>query len=431
MARSASGRRPRAAPRPSPGSRRLRHGCSAPHRAVQRRRAFRVERAVVQVRAAFDQQPDRLGPPVHGRLVERGEVAPAAGVDGHAAVEQGPHDIRASEQGELSEDPSVVVGLRVPERRRRRGGQSHRLAARDREHRGVDGIEVRGRAAGPQQLVGGEMAATRGQRERSPAHVPAVPREVDVRAGIEQQRDDRQAAAAADRVVQAAVRVDIDAAGEEPGQAGGVLEVELVVDHALEAGRVEHVEQRGVRLLAGVVEGVLVPRRAALEQQPDEREVAAFHRVEQRGHAALAVPLDRVTVRVGAASRSSRTPPRTSAGEPVERRSRTSNGASAPTAEVAAVGSASRWLKSATGSASMSARSTPCSPLACAWRSSLGRLGGSELRSPGGGRRCRSGRCRRAPGGSPRRPRSRRRRAGPGRRSRGPRGPSPGRRSPR
>ncbi len=144
------------------------------------------------------------------------------------------------------------------------------------------------------------MAATRGQRERTAAHVPPVPREVDVRAGIEQQRDDREAAAATDRVVQATVRVDIDAAGEEPGQAGGVLEVELVVDHALEAGRVEHVEQRGVRLLAGVVERVLVRARIALEQQPDEREVAAFHRVEQRGHAALAVPLDRVTVRVGA-----------------------------------------------------------------------------------------------------------------------------------
>jgi hypothetical protein len=54
-------------------------------------------------------------------------------------------------------------------------------------------------------------------------------------------------------VVQAAVGVDGNAPVEEPLQTGDVLEVELVVDEVLEAGRVERVEEGGVALLRGVV----------------------------------------------------------------------------------------------------------------------------------------------------------------------------------
>jgi hypothetical protein len=43
-------------------------------------------------------------------------------------------------------------------------------------------------------------------------------RQVDVGAGVEQRRDDRQAAPAGDGVVQAAVVVDVDAPVEEPPQ---------------------------------------------------------------------------------------------------------------------------------------------------------------------------------------------------------------------
>ncbi len=94
--------------------------------------------------------------------------------------------------------------------------------------------------------------------------------------------------------------VYVDPAVEEPPQSDGILEVQLVVDHGLEARLVEQVEERRVRLLARVVERVLVARRVTLEEEPDEREVAALHGIEQRGHPALAAPLDRVAVRVRA-----------------------------------------------------------------------------------------------------------------------------------
>ena len=65
--------------------------------------------------------------------------------------------------------------------------------------------------------------------------------------------------------VQAAVGIGVDAVVEEPLQAGDVLEVELVVDQVLEPGHVEHVEEGGVGLLTGVVEGVLVALGAPVE----------------------------------------------------------------------------------------------------------------------------------------------------------------------
>ncbi len=94
--------------------------------------------------------------------------------------------------------------------------------------------------------------------------------------------------------------VDVDATVQEPAQAGRVLEVQLVEDHPVEAGLVEQVEEGGVRPLAGVVDRVLVLGGATLDEQPGEREIATFDRVEQRRPPALAAPLDGVAVGVGA-----------------------------------------------------------------------------------------------------------------------------------
>jgi hypothetical protein len=101
-------------------------------------------------------------------------------------------------------------------------------------------------------------------------------------------------------VVQAAEAVDVDAMLEEPAQAGGVLEVQLVEDQRLEAGLIEQVEEPAVRLFAGMVEGVLVAGGTTLDEQPGQREIAMFNRVEQRRPPALAAPFDGVAVRVGA-----------------------------------------------------------------------------------------------------------------------------------
>jgi len=143
------------------------------------------------------------------------------------------------------------------------------------------------------------MPAACGQRQRPAADVPAPPGQVGVGAGVQQHRDDLQATSAGDRVVQAAVGVDVDATVEEPPQARGVLEVELVEDHLVEAGLVEQIEHRGVRLLAGVIEGVLVACGTTLGEQLDQRGIAMLDRVEQRRPAALAGPLDGVAVGVG------------------------------------------------------------------------------------------------------------------------------------
>jgi hypothetical protein len=183
--------------------------------------------------------------------------------------------------------------------RRRRFGKLHGLAACDREHGRVDGIEVGGGAACSEQLVGGEVPAAGGERERAAPDVPAIPRLVRVGAGVEQHREDGQSAAARDRVVQAAVGVDVDAVVEEPLQPGGVFEVELVVDEVLVPGRVEEVQEGGVALFAGVVEGVIVALGAALDQQLGELEVAALDGVVERRHLSLPAPLDGVAVRVG------------------------------------------------------------------------------------------------------------------------------------
>ena len=145
------------------------------------------------------------------------------------------------------------------------------------------------------------MPAPGGQRERAAVGTVAdADREVHVGAGVEQQLQDPRAPAATDRPVQAALGVDVHAVRQEPAQPGGVLEVELVPDQALEAGNVQGVEEAEVRLLAGVVEGVLVGGGAVVEQQPEQDRVAAFDGVEEGGLPPLAARLDRVRVRVGA-----------------------------------------------------------------------------------------------------------------------------------
>src|SRR6266511_5909221 len=119
-----------------------------PQGAVQRGGTVVVEGAVVQVGAAFDEQPYRLGAAVHRGLVQRREVTPAAGVHGQAGVQLRPHDLGSPEQRELAQDPPVVVTVWSAERGRHRSGQAHRFAAGDGQHRRVDRVEVRGGAAG-------------------------------------------------------------------------------------------------------------------------------------------------------------------------------------------------------------------------------------------------------------------------------------------
>jgi hypothetical protein len=66
-------------------------------------------------------------------------------------------------------------------------------------------------------------------------------------------------------VVQAAVRVHVHSAIQEPLQAGGVFEVQLVIDQRFESRPVQQVEERGVSLFARVIEGVLVRLRAVVK----------------------------------------------------------------------------------------------------------------------------------------------------------------------
>jgi hypothetical protein len=166
-------------------------------------------------------------------------------------------------------------------------------------------------------------------------------------------------------VVQATVDVDVDAPVEEPPQAVRVLEVQLVEDQPLEARLVEQVEEPGVRALAGVIERVLVPGRATLDKELDEREVAALDSGEQGRHATW--PPHSVVWLSGSApaSSSSWAQRRTSAGAPVDCRSKTSNGASPSTSVVAIAGSAPTRPASAEGSATAKARSMPSRVLAC------------------------------------------------------------------
>ena len=91
-------------------------------------------------------------------------------------------------------------------------------------------------------------------------------------------------------MVQAAVDVDVNAAVEELAQPGGVLEVQLVDDKPFEAWLVEQVEERGVRLLARMVERVLVRGGATLDKHPGKREVTALDRIEQCAPLAFAAP---------------------------------------------------------------------------------------------------------------------------------------------
>jgi hypothetical protein len=197
---------------------------------------------------------------VHRGLVERGEVAPAARVHVHPGVEQRPHDVGAVQERELPEDPSVVVPPREAQRGRRSLGELDGLAARHGEYRGVDRVELGRGAARLEQLVRGEVAAAGGERQRAAPPVPAVPGAIHIGPRLEQHRDDREAAAAAERVMEAVVGAHVGAALEEPAHAGDVLEVELVVDHRLEPRLEEALQQRRVGLLARVVEGVLAVR---------------------------------------------------------------------------------------------------------------------------------------------------------------------------
>jgi hypothetical protein len=234
-------------------------------------------------------------------LVEWGEVAPAAGVDCHSGIEQVAYDVGAAEQGELAEDPAVpAVTVGDAENWRGRVGQPGGFAASDGQYGGIDLVEVGGGAAFGEQVVGGEVAAAGSKREWTAADVPPVPWQVHVGTGVEEHGDDSQAAAAADRMVQAVVPVDVDAAVEEPAEAGGVFEVQLVVDHVLESGPVEQVEEPCAGLFAGVVEGVLVTVGASVEQQPNKVDITPLDGIEERRLAALATPLHGMAVRVGA-----------------------------------------------------------------------------------------------------------------------------------
>lgn len=157
------------------------------------------------------------------------------------------------------------------------------------------------------------MAAACRERERTPPSVPAIPSKAHLSTGVEQHRDDRQATPAADRMAQAPVSVDVDAAVKEPAQAGHILEVQLVVDDVLKAELVEKVQKRGARLLARAIKRILIARGSALQQQTGELEVVAFDGIEQHGHPTLAAPLDRMAVRVSARVKQQ---PRTAANVP-------------------------------------------------------------------------------------------------------------------
>src|SRR5262249_60591120 len=96
------------------------------------------------------------------------------------------------------------------------------------QHRGGARVECGGGVSGVHQLVGGQVAASGREGERPTADVPSFPGQVGVGTGVEQHGEDGQPSAAGDGVVQAAFGVDIDTLVEEPLEAGGVLEVELV-----------------------------------------------------------------------------------------------------------------------------------------------------------------------------------------------------------
>jgi hypothetical protein len=138
-------------------------------------------------------------------------------------------------------------------------------AARDREHRSVHGVELGGCASAGEQFERGEVAAAGGQGERAAANIPPIPRQIDIGAGVDQGGENWDVTTSADRVVQAAVGVDVYTVVEEPAQPDEVFEVELVVDQILKSRPVQRVQQRGVGLLAGVVRRR--PRRWSRQRQ--------------------------------------------------------------------------------------------------------------------------------------------------------------------
>jgi hypothetical protein len=76
-------------------------------------------------------------------------------------------------------------------------------------------------------------------------------------------------------VVEAAALVHVRAARDEPAQPVEVLEVDLVSDIVLRAGLPEGIEHRRRAVLAGVVDGVVVPLGAVRDEELDQRHVVA------------------------------------------------------------------------------------------------------------------------------------------------------------
>src|SRR5829696_6604585 len=113
------------------------------------------------------------------------------------------------------------------------------------------------------------MPRAGGQGERAAADVPPIPWQVDVGPTVDQGGQGGDATTSADRVVQTAVGINVHTVVEEPAEPGEVFEIELVVDQIFKSWPVQRVQQRGVGLFAGVIESVLIPGCASIEQQPD------------------------------------------------------------------------------------------------------------------------------------------------------------------
>ena len=71
-----------------------------------------------------------------------------------------------------------------------------------------------------------------------------------------------------------------------------------MINQILEARPVQRVQQRCVRLFAGVIERVLIAGRASVEQQPNQGKVTPLDRSEQRRHEPLPALLERMAVRI-------------------------------------------------------------------------------------------------------------------------------------
>ena len=146
------------------------------------------------------------------------------------------------------------------------------------------------------------MPAPRGEREWAPSDVPERPRTVDVGARGEDRLDEADGAPPRDRVVEAAALVHVGAPLDEPAEPVEVLEVDLVPDVLLRAGLPEGVEHGRRAVLARMVDRVVVPLGAVLDEELDQRDVVAVDRAPDGVEvpAAAVLVLVRVRVRVGA-----------------------------------------------------------------------------------------------------------------------------------